>query len=54
MVSEDQPDAREGQTGRGGVAERLVVPMKPGKPDEERSLVQVEREVVKDGRLGDL
>jgi hypothetical protein len=27
---EDQPDAREGQAGRTGVAERLVVPMKPG------------------------
>ena len=27
---EDQPDAREGQAGRGGVTERLVVLMKPG------------------------
>jgi hypothetical protein len=27
---EDQPDAREGQAGRAGVAERLVVPLKPG------------------------
>ena len=26
----DQPDAREGQAGRCGVAERLVVPRKPG------------------------
>jgi len=26
----DQPDAREGQAGRFGVAERLVVPMRPG------------------------
>ena len=26
----DQPEAREGQTGRDGVAERLVVPGKPG------------------------
>ena len=25
-----QPEAREGQTGRDGVAEGLVVPMKPG------------------------
>ena len=25
-----QPDAREGQAGRAGVAERLVVPRKPG------------------------
>ena len=27
---DDQPDAREGQAGRSGVAERLVVPQKPG------------------------
>ena len=26
----DQPDAREGQAGRAGVAERFAVPMKPG------------------------
>ena len=30
MVSDDQPDAREGQAGRPGVAERFVVPGKPG------------------------
>ena len=30
VVSDDQPDAREGQAGRCGVAERLVVPRKPG------------------------
>ena len=30
VVSDDQPDAREGQAGRFGVAERLVVPRKPG------------------------
>src|SRR5579863_3086556 len=29
VVSDGQPDAREGQAGRGGVAEGLVVPMKP-------------------------
>src|SRR5450830_1391628 len=28
--AQDQPDAREGQAGRPGVAERLVVPLKPG------------------------
>jgi hypothetical protein len=28
-----QPDAREGQAGRGGVAERLVVPLKSGNAD---------------------
>ena len=30
MVSDDQPDAREGQAGRPGVAERFGVPLKPG------------------------
>ncbi|MGR8999283.1 MAG: hypothetical protein ACU88J_09580 [Gammaproteobacteria bacterium] len=30
VVSDDQPDAREGQAGRLGVAERPVVPRKPG------------------------
>src|SRR5450631_2284180 len=30
VVRDDQPDAREGQAGRFGVAERLVVPRKPG------------------------
>jgi RNA-directed DNA polymerase len=30
VVSDDQPDAREGQVGRRGVAERLAVPLKPG------------------------
>ena len=30
MIRDDQPDAREGQAGRAGVAERLVVPQKPG------------------------
>ena len=31
VIRDDQPDAREGQAGRTGVAERLVVPRKPGK-----------------------
>src|SRR5215831_12220743 len=30
VIRDDQPDAREGQAGRGGVAERFVVPPKPG------------------------
>src|SRR3984893_13250933 len=30
VVSEDQPEAREGQAGRPGVAERFVVPRRPG------------------------
>jgi hypothetical protein len=29
----DQPDAREGQVGRFGVAERLVVPLRSGNAD---------------------
>jgi hypothetical protein len=30
VVIDDQPEAREGQAGRSGVAERFVVPLKPG------------------------
>jgi hypothetical protein len=30
VVSDDQLEAREGQAGRLGVAERFVVPLKPG------------------------
>lgn len=30
---DDQPDAREGQVGRDGVAERFVVPLKSGNAD---------------------
>jgi hypothetical protein len=30
VVRDDQPDAREGQAGRAGVAERFVWPVKPG------------------------
>src|SRR5438270_399660 len=30
VIRDDQPDAREGQTGRTGVSERPVVPLKPG------------------------
>jgi hypothetical protein len=30
VIRDDQPDAREGQAGRFGVAERFVVPLKPG------------------------
>src|ERR1700719_2347523 len=30
VIRDDQPDAREGQAGRFGVAERPVIPMKPG------------------------
>ena len=30
VVRDDQPDAREGEAGRSWVAERFVVPRKPG------------------------
>ena len=30
VIRDDQPDARGGQAGRSGVAERLVVPLKLG------------------------
>src|SRR5258708_15578038 len=30
VIRDEQPDAREGQAGRSGVAETLVVPLKPG------------------------
>src|SRR5450759_3925963 len=30
VVSDDQPEAREGQAGSPGVAERFVLPLKPG------------------------
>jgi hypothetical protein len=30
VIRDDQPGAREGQAGRAGVAERPVVPLKPG------------------------
>ena len=33
MIRDDQPDAREGQAGRAGVAERLAVPLKSGNAD---------------------
>jgi len=30
VVGDDQPEAREGSSGRPGVAERLIVLLKPG------------------------
>src|ERR1700738_5182957 len=30
VIRDDQPDAREGRSGRAGVAERFAVPLKPG------------------------
>jgi hypothetical protein len=38
VVSDDQPDAREGQAGRPGVAERFAVPLKRVTPVEGRDL----------------
>jgi len=35
-MRDDQPDAREGQAGRTGVAERSVVPLKPGNAGGEK------------------
>ena len=34
VVSDDQPESREGQAGRRGVAEGFVVPLKPGNAGE--------------------
>ena len=39
MGSDAQPDAREGQAGRPGVAERFVVPLKPGNAGKEGTSV---------------
>jgi hypothetical protein len=36
VVSDDQPDAREGQAGRPEVAERFVLPLKPGNAGGEK------------------
>src|SRR5271166_5125604 len=30
VIRDDQPDAREGEAGRAGVAERFAVPLRPG------------------------
>ena len=38
VIRDDQPDAREGQAGRTGVAERPVEPMKPVMLGEGRGL----------------
>jgi hypothetical protein len=36
VVSDDQPDAREGQAGRSEVAERFVLPLKAGNAGGEK------------------
>ena len=53
MVSDDQLEAREGQAGRPGVAERFVVPLKPGNAGEGRDLSSRQTQyVVKDLEIG--
>ena len=51
---QDQPDAREGEAGRCGVAERFVVPLKPEvTPAEGRDLSSRQtRDVAKDMEIG--
>src|SRR5689334_5638063 len=50
---DDQPDAREGQAGRSGVAERPVVPVKPGNAGEGRGLSsRPTQDVVRDQEIG--
>src|SRR5215471_15038245 len=56
VVSEDLPDAREGQAGRPGVAERFVVPLKPGNAGGGKG-PQFKTDAIRGegpGRLGDL
>jgi hypothetical protein len=54
VVRDDQPDAREGEAGRSWVAERFVVPMKPGNAGgREGTSVQDEtQDVVRDLEIG--
>jgi hypothetical protein len=53
VIRDDQPDAREGQAGRSGVAERLVVPVKPGNAGEGRGLSsRPTQDVVRDLEIG--
>jgi hypothetical protein len=56
VVRDDQPDAREGQAGRAGVAERFAVPLKPGNAGgREGASVQDRRNKRRGaGRLGNL
>ena len=52
-VSDDQPEAREGQAGRLGVAERFVVPLKPGNAGGGKGPeFKTEKYVVKDLEIG--
>ena len=50
---DDQPEAREGQAGRLGVAERFVVPLKPGNAGGGKGLSSRQTQyVVKDLEIG--
>src|SRR6202035_1522797 len=55
VIRDDQPDAREGQAGRAGVAERLAVPLKPGNAGGGKGPCQDRRNKRRGaGRLGNL
>jgi len=55
VVSDDQPEAREGQAGRPGVAERFVVPAEPGNAGGGRDLSSRRTQyVVRDLEIGNL
>ena len=45
VVGNDQPEAREGQAGRLGVAERFVVPRKPGNAGGGKGIADVLRSI---------
>src|SRR6516225_1252837 len=53
VIRDDQPDARKGQAGRAGVAERSVVPMKPGNAGGGKGLSsRPTQDVVRDLEIG--
>ena len=53
VIRDDQPDAREGQAGRTGVAERPTVPLKPDNAGEGRGLSSRQtQDVVRDLEIG--
>ena len=54
MIRDDQPEAREGQAGRNGVAERPVIPMKLGNAGEGASVQDKRNKRRGTGRLGNL
>ena len=55
VIRDDQPDAREGQAGRAGVAERFAVPVKPGNAGGGKGpQFKTTQQVARDWRLGNL